>query len=59
MMSRLVAVSVCGLLAMVFGLFMPMLDNLVVNVELVNVQLKATDRQGRLVTDLEKSDLRL
>src|SRR4051794_32370724 len=34
-------------------------DNLVVNVELVNVLFTATDRKGRLVTDLEKSDLRL
>jgi Ca-activated chloride channel family protein len=34
-------------------------DHLVVNVELVNVLFTATDRKGRLVTDLEKSDLRL
>jgi Ca-activated chloride channel homolog len=34
-------------------------DNLVVNVELVNVLFTATDRKGRLVTDLDKSDLRL
>jgi VWFA-related protein len=34
-------------------------DNLVVNVELVNVLFTATDRKGRLVTDLEQSDLRL
>jgi Ca-activated chloride channel family protein len=34
-------------------------DKLVINVELVNVLFTATDRKGRLVTDLEQSDLRL
>jgi Ca-activated chloride channel homolog len=34
-------------------------DSLVVNVELVNVLFTVTDRKGKLVTDLDKSDLRL
>jgi VWFA-related protein len=34
-------------------------ENLVVNVELINVLFTVTDRKGKLVTDLEKSDLKL
>jgi len=34
-------------------------ENLVVNVELINVLFTVTDRKGKLVTDLDKSDLKL
>ena len=34
-------------------------DNLVVNVELVNVLFTVMDRKGKLVTDLDKSNLKL
>jgi Ca-activated chloride channel homolog len=34
-------------------------ENLVVNVELVNVLFTLTDRKGKLVTDLDRSDFRL
>jgi VWFA-related protein len=34
-------------------------ENLVVNVDLVNVLLSLSDRKGKLVTDLEKSDFQL
>ncbi|PYV41704.1 MAG: VWA domain-containing protein [Acidobacteria bacterium] len=34
-------------------------DNLVVNVDLINVLFTVTDRKGKLVTDLDKSNLKL
>jgi len=34
-------------------------ENLVINVELINVLFTVTDRKGKLVTDLEKTDLKL
>src|SRR5262245_60904911 len=34
-------------------------ENLVINVELVNVLFTVADRKGKLVTDLNKSDLKL
>ena len=37
----------------------PAPDNLVVHVDLVNVLFTVTDRKGKLVTDLEKQDLKI
>src|SRR3989337_1615477 len=34
-------------------------DNLIVNVDLINVLFTVTDKRGRLVTDLDKKEIKL